>query len=172
MLDRLTTAIPCGSAADFGFPLSRPQAKVAKYAHALYVCLFRCVSGAMMIGSLLRDTPLTSHSTRCSPPAIGAPSMLLLNVPLAAAAGGKVADKVAASTPPTPSSLSLSLLESWPLRMLKPLLVNTMGRGLSPEQRASFFYRFGPTEEVRRVASQCVFFFRRAQAARVLCARV
>eukprot|EP00752_Nemacystus_decipiens_P014387 g12797.t1 len=64
--------------------------------------------------------------------------------------GGKVTDKVAASTPTTPCALSLSLLESWPLRMLKPLLVNTMGRGLSPEQRESFFYRFGPTEEVRK----------------------
>lgn len=122
-----------------------------------------------MIESLLRDTPLTSHSTRCSPPAIGVPSMLLFNVPLAAAAGGKVADKVAASTPPTPSALSLSLLESWPLRMLKPLLVNTMGRGLSPEQRASFFYRFGPTEEVRRVAVRVFFFAVRKR--RVCCAR-
>eukprot|EP00903_Cladosiphon_okamuranus_P014828 g13731.t3 len=60
--------------------------------------------------------------------------------------GGKVADKAVAA----PSALSLSLLESWPLRMLKPLLVNTMGRGLSPEQKATFFYRFGPTEEVRK----------------------
>ncbi|CBJ26874.1 ATP synthase: assembly factor for F1 component [Ectocarpus siliculosus] len=49
-----------------------------------------------------------------------------------------------------PSALSLSLLESWPLRMMKPLLVSTMGRGLSPEKKAAFFYRFGPTEEVRK----------------------
>ncbi|CAM9162164.1 unnamed protein product, partial [Scytosiphon promiscuus] len=52
--------------------------------------------------------------------------------------------------PSLPSAVSLSLLESWPLRMLKPLLVSTMGRGLSQEKRASFFYRFGPTEEVRK----------------------
>lgn len=32
--------------------------------------------------------------------------------------------------------------------MMKPLLVSTMGRGLSPEKKAAFFYRFGPTEEV------------------------
>lgn len=57
---------------------------------------------------------------------------------------------VAAGTAsPLPAAVSLSLLESWPLRMLKPLLVSTMGRGLSPEKKASFFYRFGPTEEVR-----------------------
>ncbi|CAN0140466.1 unnamed protein product, partial [Pylaiella littoralis] len=49
-----------------------------------------------------------------------------------------------------PSTVSLSLLESWPLRMLKPLLVSTMGRGMSPEAKAAFFYRFGPTEEVRK----------------------
>ncbi|CAM9915819.1 unnamed protein product, partial [Hapterophycus canaliculatus] len=54
------------------------------------------------------------------------------------------------TAPSLPSAVSLSLLESWPLRMLKPLLVSTMGRGLSPEKKASFFYRFGPTEEVRK----------------------
>lgn len=65
----------------------------------------------------------------------------------------------AAAAPP--SALSLSLLESWPLRMMKPLLVSTMGRGLSPEKKAAFFYRFGPTEEVcvdtwlQRCAQSC-----------------
>lgn len=71
-----------------------------------------------------------------------------------------MADRTAA-----PSALSLSLLESWPQRMLKPLLVNTMGRGLPPEQKAVFFYRFGPTEEVRRRA---FCFLRRAQRARLV----
>lgn len=62
------------------------------------------------------------------------------------AAGGKPKKTTAVTAP---SAVSLSLLESWPLRMLKPLLVSTMGRGMSPEARAAFFYRFGPTEEVR-----------------------
>ncbi|CAM9876177.1 unnamed protein product [Ectocarpus sp. 4 AP-2014] len=73
----------------------------------------------------------------------------------AAFARGQRGDKLpSAGGKPTgaapPSALSLSLLESWPLRMMKPLLVSTMGRGLSPEKKAAFFYRFGPTEEVRK----------------------
>lgn len=77
------------------------------------------------------------------------------------AAGGKAAATTA------PSALSLSLLESWPLRMLKPLLVNTMGRGLSDEQKASFFYRFGPTEEVRRRVCAFLILVRAWHARRV-----
>lgn len=49
----------------------------------------------------------------------------------------------------TPAALQLSCLESWALRLLKPVLVHTMGRGLAPEKKASFFYRFGGTDEVR-----------------------
>lgn len=49
----------------------------------------------------------------------------------------------------TPSMIHISLLESWPLRLLKSVLVPAMALGVAKEKKASFYYRFGNTDEVR-----------------------
>lgn len=53
-----------------------------------------------------------------------------------------------AGTAIVPSAIQVSLLESWALRLLKPVLALTMGRGLAEEKKGAFFYRFGRTDEV------------------------
>lgn len=50
--------------------------------------------------------------------------------------------------PEVPAVLQLSLLESWALRLLKPVMVMSMGRDLSPDRKETFCYRFGETDEV------------------------
>lgn len=57
----------------------------------------------------------------------------------------------------TPSALHVSLLESWVLRLLKPVLAHTMGRGLADEKKAAFFYRFGRTDEVSALVHRFLF---------------
>ena len=70
----------------------------------------------------------------------------MVTSPLAAAS--RLAGVAQAGTATTPSAVQVSLLESWALRLLKPVLALTMGRGLAEEKKRAFYYRFGRTDEV------------------------